>query len=133
FNGLARTINNFPPKQILVLLDVCFAGNFSERVIKRILPDGSSPNRSESILSQKLRLRTRKFISAGVIEVDDNHKDLPNHSPFATFILEGLRSKGGSLDLFTATYLYGLIQGRLPTNPLFNDFGDVNRGSDFVL
>jgi len=133
FNGLARAINKFPPKQILVLLDVCFGGSFAERVAKRISSE-PPPNTAESVLSQKLRLQTRKYISSGgLISVDDSDKKLKKHSPFAVVVLEALRTKGGEEKILTASRLYGFIQLKLSTGPLFDDFGDVNRGSEYML
>jgi hypothetical protein len=133
FNGLARAINKYPPKQIMILLDVCFGGSFSDRVAKRALPDAPLNSR-ESVLSQKLRLQTRKYLSSGsLIEVDDRDKKIRKHSPFAVVVLEALRTKGGEASMLTASQLYGFMQFKLSTSPLLNDFGDVSRGSDYIL
>lgn len=136
FNSLSRMLNKFPCRQNLVLLDVCFGGTFSEKVVTSVIPDQpGSYNPNESFVNRKLNLRTRRFISSGGKNpVPDRAKELQfrNHSPFAVLLLEALRSKGRN-GVLTATQIYANMQDKLPSGPSLGNFGEIQRDSDFLL
>lgn len=136
FNGLSRMLNKLPSRQVMVLLDVCFGGTFGDKVVKTLQPDKEIKyNPNESYVSRQLRLRTRRFISSGgknVVPDKDLAPQFRNHSPFAVLLLEALRTKGLN-NYLTGSQLFAMLQDKLPSGPLLGDFGDVQRGSEFVL
>lgn len=136
FNGLSRIFNNLPSRQVMVLLDVCFGGTFGDKVVKTVQSDKEvKVNPNEPFVSKKLRLRTRRFISSGgknTVPDKDLSPQFANHSPFAVLLLEALRTKGLN-NYLTSSQIYAMIQDKLTSGPLIGDFGDVQRGSEFVL
>lgn len=131
---LERMINKLPPKQILVIMDVCFGGTFDKRVLKqesRSRGDMYDDLETSEFVNEKLKYKTRIFItSGGKKEVPDGYKG--KHSPFALKLLEALRTKGGNNGYLTATDLHAFVQ-KLPSGPLMGDFGDHQFGGEFIL
>ena len=54
------------------------------------------------------------------------------HSPFARKFLEALKSNGGGDRILTLTEL-NLFMERIKTTPRYGDFGDNDKGSDFLF
>lgn len=131
---LQRMINKLPPKQIMVIMDVCFGGTFDERVVKlagRNKNDIYSDVDASAFVSAKLKYNTRIYItSGGKKEVPDGYKG--KHSPFALKLLEALRTEGGNNGFLTASEIYAFVQ-RLPSGPLMGNFGDHEIGGEFML
>ena len=136
FNRMSMIFNKLPSRQVMVLLDVCFGGTFGDKVVKTMQPDKEvKVNPNEPFVSKKLRLRTRRFISSGgknTVPDKDLAPQFRNHSPFAVLLLEALRTKGVN-NYLTSSQIYAMLQDKLPSGPLLGDFGDVQRGSEFVL
>jgi len=130
---LQRMINKLPPKQIMVIMDVCFGGTFDERVLKmkaRTENDIYSDLDASAFISKKLKYKTRIYITSGSKEVPDGYKG--KHSPFALRLLEALRTEGGKNGFLTATEIFAYVQ-TLPSSPQFGDFGDHQIGGEFML
>ena len=138
FNQLRTITDNYRAKQILVLLDVCFSGAFDDN-------DGSLAGNinynltgklTDRTVGKKLQMTTRKYITAGskTEEVGDDYNG--EHSPFAYFLLEGLRRAAKEKKYLSSGMLYKFIQSYLEdTIPLQAGFGkDQERsGSEFIF
>jgi hypothetical protein len=119
------------PKQILVVLDVCFGGTFDEQVTRLSKRSGYTEMAADAYLNNKLSLKTRLYISSGgKKEVPDGYKG--KHSPFAYKLLEALRTAGGSYGLLSSGSMYEFVK-KLPSEPLIGSFGDDEPGSEFLL
>lgn len=132
YSKLTRMINKLAPKQILVMLDVCFGGTFDERVVRnKNRGDTYSSLGAKDFLQNKLKYTTRLYISSGgKKEVPDGYKG--KHSPFAYKILEALRTRGDSYGAITASDIFQFVK-KLPSEPLLGSFGDDQPGSEFIL
>ena len=117
-----------------MILDVCFGGTFDERVARneaRSKTDEYKDLGSESFFSEKMKKKTRLYISSGgKKEVPDGYKG--KHSPFALRLLEALQTKGGASKILTGSDLFQYVK-KLPSGPLLGSFGDDMPGSEFVL
>ena len=130
YSKLTRLLNNLPPKQILVILDVCFGGTFDEEVANRS-KETYNDLIDEEYIQRKLNYTTRIFLSSGgKKEVPDGYKG--KHSPFAYKLIEALRSRGGDYGVLTTSDLFQFVQ-KLPSEPMKNGFGDNQPGSEFLL
>jgi hypothetical protein len=138
FNGLRTITDNFKARQVLVLLDVCFSGAFDEG--DDIFLGNSNYQTSYRInntaVNNKLRMVTRKYITAGskVEEVPDNFNG--RHSPFAYFLLEGLRRAAKEKKFLSSGMLFRYIQAYLEdTAPLQSGYGkdQLRLGSEFIF
>ena len=138
FNQLRNITDNFKSKQIMVLLDVCFSGAFDDNDeslggnINYNLP-GKLTDRT---VNKKLQMTTRKYITAGskTEEVGDDYNG--QHSPFAYFLLEGLRRAAKEKKYLSSGMLYKFIQSYLEdTIPLQAGFGkdQEKSGSEFIF
>ncbi len=134
YSKLSRMINKLPAQQVLMILDVCFGGTFDERVARneaRSKTDEYKDLSSESFFSEKMKKKTRLYISSGgKKEVPDGYKG--KHSPFALRLLEALQTKGGTSKILTGSDLFQYVK-KLPSGPLLGSFGDDMPGSEFVL
>lgn len=146
YSKLSRMVNKLPAQQVLMILDVCFGGSFSERVIKNNaggnMESIATRNEintqselykdlnSENYFSLKMKKKTRLYISSGSESVPDGYKG--KHSPFAFRLLEALQTKGGSQKMLTAGDLYQYVK-KLPSGPLMGGFGDDVQGSEFIM
>ncbi|WP_316786718.1 caspase family protein [Pedobacter frigiditerrae] len=157
YSKLSRMINNLPPNQILLLLDVCFGGTFDDRVANNVsrgadnMFDMNALAYDETVLTNatksgegkyadlnantyiegKLGKKTRVYItSGGKKEVPDGYAG--KHSPFAQRLIMALQGKGGANNLLTAKNLYQFVE-KLPSGPLLGSFGDDKPGSEFLL
>jgi hypothetical protein len=131
YSKLSRMINKLPAQQVLMILDVCFGGTFDERVARneaRSKTDEYKDLGSESFFSEKMKKKTRLYISSGgKKEVPDGYKG--KHSPFALRLLEALQTKGGTSKILTGSDLFQYVK-KLPSGPLLGSFGDDMPGSE---
>jgi hypothetical protein len=121
-----KLIAKIPAGHILLAADACFSGTLDSRVASR----GDDIYRYSSnadYLRRKLELRTRRYITSG------GKEPVPDHSPFARAMLEGLRSFGGSDGILTLDELIAHhLEGVLPL-PRWGEFGDNDPGSTFLF
>ena len=129
-NRLRNNINNIPTDHIFLAMDVCFGGTF-DAVLAGSRAAGYEETDDETFIVKKLSLRTRKYLTSGSKEyVSDGIAG--QHSPFARKFLEALKSNGGGDRILTLTEL-NLFMERIKTTPRFGDFGDNDKGSDFLF
>lgn len=133
FSYLRENVNNIRHcNHVLLTLDVCFGGTFD----KRVASSGRGPNDYSQITRDELIARTRQyksrlFITSGSKEyVSDG--DPGKHSPFASRILEVLRSQGTVNGYVTFNQMVQSVE-RLQTTPRYGDFGDNEPGSEFIF
>jgi hypothetical protein len=129
---LRTIVDNIPSEHILLMLDVCHSGTFDQSLASsRGAGDAYGDMEKEEFVEQKMRYRTRKFITSG----SENYVSdgLPGrHSPFARRVLEALRSTVGTGSILTVTGLYSYIE-RLKDRPHSGEFGSNEPGSDFLF
>lgn len=128
-NRLRNNINNIPSDHIFLTMDMCFGGTFDAKLA------GTRSNEEEAdddaFIVKKLSLKTRKFLTSGSKEyVSDGIAG--QHSPFARKFIEALRTNGGNDKILTLTEL-NLFMERLKTTPRYGEFGDDEKGSDFLF
>lgn len=115
YTRLTRLLNKMKPRQILVLLDVCFGGTFDEQVAqekRRSKSELYEDIADVDYLQRKLQYTTRIYLSlGGKQEVPDGFRG--KHSPFAYKILEALRGGSSSAKLVTASELFEFVK-KLP-------------------
>ncbi len=129
---LGTIINNLPCEHIMVCMDVCFGGAFSNiNAGHRGNPDMYSELSIEEFIERKLKYKTRIFITSGGTEyVSDG---IPGkHSPFSRRLIAGLRNYGGSDGVITFSEIITYIERAQP-QPRFGEFGDNQPGSDFLM
>lgn len=128
-NRLRNNINNIPADHIFLTMDVCFGGTFD--AVLAGSRGAYEDTDDETFIVKKLSLRTRKYLTSGSKEyVSDGIAG--QHSPFASKFLEALKSNGGGDRILTLTEL-NLFMERIKTTPRFGDFGDNDKGSDFLF
>ena len=129
-NRLRNNINNIPADHIFLTMDVCFGGTF-DAVLAGSRSAAYEETDDETFIVKKLSLKTRKYLTSGSKEyVSDGIAG--QHSPFARKFLEALKSNGGGDRILTLTEL-NLFMERLKTTPRFGDFGENEKGSDFLF
>ena len=131
---LALLVNNLRPRQLCMVLDVCFGGTFDRRVAKNQHRDklpGYENLQPEIFMAEKLRYITRRYLtSGGKREVPEGYGG--RHSPFSARLLEALRGRGGNNRLITMSDLFSFTK-QLPSGPLNGSFGADEPGSEFIL
>lgn len=131
YSRLERFVNRLPPRQILMVLDVCFGASFDNTLSRCKETKAYAAEPTGSFLLAKSRFKTRIFISSGAYrKVPDGF--IGTHSPFALRMLEALRGKGGDDGYLTATDLFRFVY-KLPAEPRKASFGDDECGSEFVF
>ncbi len=138
FNQLRSITDNFKAKQILVLLDVCFSGAFDDNAetLGGNINYSLTGKLTDKSVVRKMEMTTRKYITAGsrVEEVADDYNG--QHSPFAYFLLEGLRRAAKEKKYLSSGMLFKFIQSYLEdTVPLQAGFGkdQEKSGSEFIF
>jgi uncharacterized caspase-like protein len=138
FNQLRNITDNFHSKQIMVLLDVCFSGAFSDNdeALGGNINYNLTGKLTDRTVGRKLQMTTRKYITAGskTEEVGDDYNG--QHSPFAYFLLEGLRRASKEKKYLSSGMLFKFIQSYLEdTVPLQAGFGkdQEKSGSEFIF
>lgn len=129
-NRLRNNIDNLGCKHVLLAMDVCFGGTFDPVLARsRALEDYSVS--TDEMVVRKLSMKTRKYITSGGKEyVSDG---IPGqHSPFASKIIQSLRTRGGDDRILTLSELKAGMEN-LPLIPRFGSFGSDETMSDFVF
>lgn len=131
YSKLSRMINKLPSRQVMMVLDVCFGGSFAEKVVRCINRSDYKDLSSAAYLSEKLKLKTRLFLSSG------GKREVPNGykgrlSPFAQRFLQCLQTKGGEGKLLSSANFYEFVK-KLPSGPVIGSFGDDECGSEFLI
>lgn len=138
FSQLRNITDNFKSKQVMVMLDVCFSGAFdnNEDLVAGNINYNLNYKLDNNSVNKKLQMVTRKYITAGsrIEEVPDNFKG--GHSPFAWFVLDGLRRAAREKKYLSSSMLFKFIQSYLEdTVPLQSGFGkdQLRLGSEFIF
>jgi len=131
---LRNAIDNIPNQHILLAMDVCYGGSFDPLIARSGSRGGNDLYNEVGLseyISRRLKFKTRKYITSGGLQyVPDGRPGM--HSPFASKILEGLRSYGGRDNIITLPELVGWLE-RLSPEPRTGGFGTNEPGSDFVF
>ncbi|HEX5707016.1 MAG TPA: caspase family protein [Pyrinomonadaceae bacterium] len=133
---LNSVVDNINCPHILVSLDVCFGGTFTDHVRKNFSRKSREDTGQTSMFTglelfkKKSEFTTRIFLASGAnVPVSDG---VPGrHSPFAAKMLEALRSYPG-----TGYLTFGDIKKsveRVKPGPVEADFGSFLPGSDFFF
>lgn len=133
-SNLREIINNIPCKHIFLTIDACFGGTF-DPVIARSSSRGADDMYNEltntEYIKRKLRFKTRKYLTSGGKEyVPDGRPG--RHSPFASKLLEALRTYGGRDKIITMPEIMVYVE-KINPEPRTGPFGDNEPGSDFVF
>ena len=133
FTELRDSIANIPCEHILVLIDACFGGTFSDDIAKlRGEPEQPEADVSEQI-TRLLENTTRRYFASGGKEYVPDAGDDPNHSPFASRIFQALGRKDRRLltadDLQTAL---AAMPRKYPA-PKAGKFSNDDAGGNFVF
>jgi len=131
YNALRDAIDNIPCKHILVLIDACFGGAFSDDLEASRGGDLSFSDLGLTV-SRLLEKMTRRYFTSGGREYVPDAGDDPKHSPFASCLLKLLGD--GNRKLITADDIAVALSG-MPTRyprPKAGTFGD-HAGGNFVF
>lgn len=131
-SNIRTIVNNIPCKHILLTLDVCFGGTFDQSITNtRGGDDNPTVLERERFIKRKLAFTTRKYLTSGGKEyVPDGRPGF--HSPFASKLLEALRTYGGEDKILTFNELYSHVERAVP-GPKTGEFGNNQPGSDFLF
>lgn len=131
-SNLRSYINNIPCEHILLTMDVCFGGTFDPVIAKSRAAEETTELTETEFLVRKLSYKTRKYITSGGKEyVSDG---IPGkHSPFASRFIEALKSNGGTDRILTIGEINSYLEKIKSNEPRSGDFGDGEKGSDFVF
>jgi hypothetical protein len=132
-SNLRTYINNIPCKHILLSMDVCFGGTFDPQIAKsRGTEEDAAGVDDLEFVARKLSKTARLFVTSGGKEyVPDGTPG--HHSPFASRLLEALESRGGLDSILTLAEIKSFLERIENNEPRFGDFGDNEKGSDFVF
>src|SRR5258706_3228906 len=131
-SNLRTYINNIPCDHILLAMDVCFGGTFDPKIARQRGETLAEKFPMSQFLVRKLSKKTRLYITAGGKEyVSDGI--VGKHSPFASHFIEALKSNGGEDRILTISELATFLEKVEQNEPRLGDFGDNEKGSDFVF
>lgn len=134
FVQLRNIIDNLPPKQVLLMVDICFGGAFDSKISAGSKRSGQASYEDVSLtrmLQHKIDLKTRIVLSSGSVnEVPDGFKG--RNSPFASRIISGLRTGGGDRKVLTTIQLFEFVQW-LPSKPVRGELPGNEGGAEFFL
>ena len=122
---LQRWIETLPCRHILLAIDACFSGTFSDNIALKGEP-GKRPGQTDwrdQFIRNSLQYRSRLFMASGA------KVRTPDQSAFANQFLAALRSFGGDDQLVNATELWGYIQRANP-KPCIAPFGGGDSGHE---
>jgi uncharacterized caspase-like protein len=111
---LKRILNKLPAKNVLVLLDICHAGTFDEKVLGGQTREGSTDqvilkrNINQFFLEKSMYSTRKVLTSVGKQPAFDG--DAGKHSPFATYLLKLLYGAGGDVGMLTASDIFSSLQ-----------------------
>jgi len=132
-NLLSTRIDNIPNQHIFLTLDACFSGTFDPAFgrHKGVENDIYADVSRLTLISRKLELKTRRFITSGGKEyVPDGRPGM--NSPFAARFLEALRSSGGRDGIVTINDIIDYVELVKP-QPRYGSFGTNQTPSEFVF
>ncbi len=129
-NRLRGVVDNISCEHILLTMDVCFGGTLDPRIARNRGPKSYEVTVSD-MLVRKFQKKTRKYLTSGGKEyVSDG---IPGkHSPFASKLLEALKSNGGDDRVLTMSEIQVRMEN-LAQVPRFGSFGADEALSDFVF
>jgi hypothetical protein len=131
-SNLRSYINNISCNHILLGMDVCFGGTLDPSIARSRNLDTRDELSKNEYLARKLSKKTRRYITSGGKEyVSDGI--MGKHSPFAARVLEALKSLGGEDHILTTSEIIPFLEKIKGHEPRFGEFGDNEKGSDFVF
>lgn len=131
---MQELLNKSNCRHVVVALDACFGGGFLDSIALGSTRSVSGLNKAiplGELLKRTTPLMTRKLLASGALEpVFDGAPE--GHSPFATHILEALRTWGGSAGFLR---FLDIAKPVIETRPfgLAERFGQDEAGSDFFF
>jgi hypothetical protein len=136
FSVLRNIVDNIPCKHILLTLDVCFGGTFSEHIAKNFTNKIRSEGRYEqlsrdALIARKMKHTSRLLLASSESEVVSDGQP-GRHSPFAFHLLEALRSYGGKEGYLTFGDINKYVE-KVKPGPLGVSFGSSEPGGDFLF
>ncbi len=127
-SNLRTVVNNIPCNHVFLMIDACFGGTFDPMIASRGEESGVS---KQDFIALKMRYKTRRYVTSGGKEyVPDGTPG--HHSPFASRLLDALRSNGGEDGVLTISELAGFIE-KVSPQPRLGEFGSNEPGSDFLF
>lgn len=131
---LELEISSIPCNHILLAIDACYSGTFSNEIAlsrgrPNTRPGVKTKNQQQIFIENTLRYKTRLFLTSGGKERTPDGLD---HSPFTTQILAGLRSFGGDDGILTFYELVSYVEKANP-RPRWGQFSDNEIGSSFLF
>jgi hypothetical protein len=136
FSDLRTRIDNNPCRHVFLTMDACFGGTFDQTIAKRGGDDmdedlGFNVAVQSDLIKRKLQYKSRIYLTSGGKEyVSDGRPG--RHSPFASRVLEALRSGGGRMRVLTSSTIYSYTEAGSQV-PRYGTFGDNEPGSEFVF
>jgi hypothetical protein len=131
-SNLRTYINNIRCEHILLAMDVCFGGTFDPLIARNRATEDLWEGTESAFLARKLSKKTRLYVTSGGKEyVSDGSPG--KHSPFATRFLEAFASNGGDDRIMTLAELNSFLEKTEHHEPRFGEFGDNEKGSDFLF
>ncbi len=131
-SNLRSYINNISCNHILLTMDVCFGGTLDPAIARARASDSKDELTNNEFLARKLSKKTRRYITSGGKEyVSDGI--IGKHSPFASRLIEALKSRGGEDGILTMSEIFPYLEKIKQNEPRSGSFGDDERGSDFVF
>jgi len=131
-SNLRSYINNIACEHILLTMDVCFGGTLDPAIARTRALDARDELTKNEFLARKLSKKTRRFITSGGKEyVSDGIQG--KHSPFAAQVIEALRTRGGEDGILTIGEILPFLEKIKQHEPRSGEFGDNEKGSDFVF
>ncbi len=131
-SNLRSYINNISCNHILLTMDVCFGGTLDPAIARARASDGKDELTNNEFLARKLSKKTRRYITSGGKEyVSDGI--VGKHSPFASRLIEALKSRGGEDGILTMSEIFPYLEKIKQNEPRSGSFGDDEKGSDFVF
>jgi hypothetical protein len=141
---LKRILNKMPAKNVLVLLDICHAGTFDEKVLGGSMRSGENTDiilrqNINQFFLEKSNYKSRKVLtSVGKQPAFDGM--VGKHSPFATYLLKLLYGAGGEIGMLTASDIFSSLQKaglyedtNMRIYPHQSSFGDHDPEGEFIL
>jgi hypothetical protein len=138
-------LNKMPSKQVLLMLDVCHAGTFDDRIIGANTKGPAGLDHLNMNVKEFLKDKGQHTTRWGLTSVGNEFAFDGNawlgHSPFANLLLQVLEAKGqGTNGIVTLSDIYAVLQSasnnsdqRLKISPHRVGFGDNNPLSEFIL
>lgn len=132
FGTLGKILDTIACKHIVIILDICFGGNFGElgREVSTLKGGIYKDVDREKYIARKMKYKTRLYLASGMKEVPDGYRG--KHSPFARKIIEALRSPDNKYGIITIFDLFKSVDSNI-TEPILHEFGSSEPGSDFLF